>query len=163
MNPGKINTMSVTDAYEDGHGRLVVKLGGVLPVTKITGPEADRAELQRYLADIVFCPPMLLNHSSLEYAAAGPSALRIRDREDPVGAAVELDLSQEGCPLLVRAERPRIIGKQTVSTPWSAAGTDFCEREGLRVPKRLEASWHLSDGVFTYFRCEVVSFAVIRS
>src|SRR2546428_3678952 len=32
---GSMGLISVTDAYEEGHGRLVVKLGGVIPVQKV--------------------------------------------------------------------------------------------------------------------------------
>jgi hypothetical protein len=59
LDPGKITGPTVIDAYEEGHGWLAVKVGGILPVKKITGPEADRGEIQRYLASIIFCPSML--------------------------------------------------------------------------------------------------------
>jgi len=38
------------------------------------------------------------------------------DRLDPTGATVDLDLSDEGCPLACHATRPRLVGKQTVLT-----------------------------------------------
>lgn len=47
---GKFVPMLVTDAYEQGHGRLIVKVAGALPVVNALGPELDRGELQRYLA-----------------------------------------------------------------------------------------------------------------
>lgn len=34
---GSMRFVAVTDAYEEGHGRLVVKLGGVIPVQKVLG------------------------------------------------------------------------------------------------------------------------------
>lgn len=39
LDPGKITSPTVTDAYEDGHGRPTVKLAGIVPVKKIVGPE----------------------------------------------------------------------------------------------------------------------------
>jgi len=50
-----IRLTGVTDAYENGHGRLVVKAGCLIPVKKATGPEFDIGELQRYLAS----PPLM--------------------------------------------------------------------------------------------------------
>jgi hypothetical protein len=104
----------------------------------------------------------VLNHPSLEWAAAGPLTLRVRDREDPTGATVDLELSEEGRPLCGRAERPRLAGKQTVLTPWSGNGTEFTEWEGFRVASRLEAFWLYPEGPFLYFRGEVTSFTVLR-
>jgi len=93
LDPGKIGSPTVIDAYEDGHGRLQVKLGGIVPVKKITGQDADKGEIQRYLASVVFCPPMLLNHPTLEWSAVGASTLRLRDCQGPTGATVDVDLS----------------------------------------------------------------------
>ncbi|MGA8866443.1 MAG: DUF6544 family protein [Candidatus Sulfotelmatobacter sp.] len=162
LDPGKLGRPTVIDAYEEGHGRLVVKLGGVLPVKKITGPQADRGELQRYLASLVFCPPMLVNHPSLDWAAVGPHTLRLRERDDPTGATVDLEINEQGRPLVCRADRPRISRKEAVLTPWSGTCTEFREWEGLRIPSRLEVAWHLPEEAFTYFRAEITSFAALR-
>ena len=155
---GSRGMITVTDAYEEGHGRIVVKLGGLIPVQKLVGPEADRGELQRYLASIVLCPPILLNHGSLDWAAVSPLTLRVRDRADPTGATLDLEMSEEGQPLVCRAERPRAVGKGTVLTAWSVVGSEFQDCQGLRLPRRLEAAWELPEGPFTYYRGEVVSF-----
>lgn len=162
LNPGKLTSPTVVDAYEDGHGWLTVKMGGVIPVRKITGPEADRGELQRYLASIVFCPPMLLNHPSLRWTAIGPATLRIADAQDPTGATVDLDISEEGCPTGCRAERPRIVGKKVSTTPWSVNCGDFRVYEGLRIPRRLEVAWHLPEGEFAYYKSEIMTFIAVR-
>jgi hypothetical protein len=37
---------------------------------------------------------------------------------------------------------------------------DFREIDGLRVPKRIEAAWILTEGEFTYFRAVVTSLKV---
>jgi len=162
LDPGKIAAPVVTDAYEESHGRLVVKLRGVLPVKKITGPDADKGELQRYFSSIAFCPPILLNHASLAWTAVDPLTLRVRDREDLTGATIDIDIDDDGRLLGCRADRPAMVGKKAVQTPWSATCSEFREWEGLRVPTRLEVSWHLPEGPFIYFRAEITSFVAVR-
>ncbi len=161
LDSGKINSPTVIDAYEEGHGRVTVKLG-IIPLKKFGGPEVDKGEIQRYFASLVFCPSMLLNHPTLECNAAGPSALRFQDREDPTAATVDLDLSDEGCPLASHATRPRLVGKQSVLTPWSGIASEFREYDGLRVATHLEVMWHLPEGPFIYFRGELTSFKAVR-
>ncbi len=162
LSSGRLTPVTVTDAYETGHGYLTVKAAGLIPFKKITGAEADKGELQRYLASIAFCPPALLNHPSLQWNALGALALRVRDGNDSTGATVDLEITPEGRPVACRAERPRLVGKQSILTPWSGSYLDFREWEGLRVASRLEVSWQLSEGPFTYFRSELMSLALLR-
>ncbi|HEV2426123.1 MAG TPA: DUF6544 family protein [Terriglobia bacterium] len=157
---GRMGWFVVTDAYEDGQGFGSISLGGVLPVRKMTGPEFDKGELQRYLASVALCPAMMVNHSSLAWTAVGPQTLRVCDRNGAAGATVDVELNERGYPIVCHAERPRMVGRITVPAPWSAVGADFEEREGLRVATRLEATWHLPEGSFTYFRARVNSFEI---
>jgi len=154
----RLGSYSVTDAYEEGRARLIVKVGGVIPVKKLAGPDVDMGEIQRYLSEIIMCPSILLNHPSLEFTAGGDRALRVQDRKDSTGASVDLEINEEGRPIACRADRPRLVGKQAVLTPWAGTCLEFQEWEGLRVARRVEVSWHLPEGIFTYLRGEVTSY-----
>jgi hypothetical protein len=162
FRPGGIKAFAVTDAYQNGHGWLAVKLAGVIPVKKTEGPEVDKGELQRYLASVTICPSMLLNHLSLDSTAVNEVTLRLRDRRDPTGAWVDVEVGEDGCPLVCRAERPRLAGNQTILTPWAGTATDFRSREGMRVATCLEVTWTLPEGPFRYYRSELTSFTVVR-
>jgi hypothetical protein len=152
----------VMDSYEAGHGSLVIRPAEGVPERRMLGPEFDRGEIQRYLVSLVFCPPMLLNHPSLEWTALGPLTLRVRDLGDWTDATVDLDLTDQGCPLAFRAKRPRTLGNRAVLTPWFVSGSEFQEWEGLRVPSRTAASWLLPEACFEYYRAEIVSFLAVR-
>jgi len=162
MGSGRMRAVTVTDAYQDGHGRLVVKIAGIIPVAKMKGPDFDKGELQRYLASIIFCPPVLLHHPTLAWSAVGPRTLAVRDTADPTGATIDLELAEDGAPAAIRAERPRTVGKRILLTPWYATCGDPKEWHGLRVPSRLEVSWHLPEGQFTYYRSEVTSLEAAK-
>lgn len=163
IRSGRMRTVMVTDAYEEGHGRLVARLSGLIPVANFRGQDFDKGEIQRYLASMIQCPPALLLHPSLEWSASGPHTLRVRDREDPTGATVDLDLGDDGRPLGCHADRPRLVGKHTVLTPWSVSCHDPREWEGLRVPARTEVTWHLPERSYLCYRGEITSFVVQRT
>ncbi len=152
IGTGALTRTTVTDAYEDGHGWLVARAAGVLPVARIQGPETDRGEIQRYLADLGRCPTALLLHPTLELASVAEGVLRVRDAAGPPGATVDLELGPHGAPVAVRATRFRAQGRKFVEGPWSGRMTGAREWEGLRVPVGLTVSWHLPEGEFEYFR-----------
>lgn len=162
MGTGLLGRTAVTDAFEDGRGWLSARAAGILPVARIQGPETDRGELQRYLADLARCPTALLLHPTLELAGAGPGVLRARDAAGPEGATVDLEMGPDGGPVAVRAIRHRAVGRRFVEGPWSGRMTDYREWEGLRVPAGLTVSWHLPEGEFTYFRAEARPIRAVR-
>jgi len=152
----------VVDAYQDGHGRIVAKAGGAVPLANFRGPEVDRGEIQRYLASVMICPAALVLHPTLTWTVVGTRTLRLRDTVDPTGATIDMEIGEDGCPLAARAIRPRAVGKKTIPTPWAAVGREFREHEGLRIPHVTEASWRLAETDFTYFHSELTSVTIER-
>jgi uncharacterized protein DUF6920 len=169
LHTAGIVPLTVTDAYEHGHGRLLAKVGPLI-TKESEGPVTSKGEIQRYLASLVYCPAMLLNHPSLEWTTAGPLTLRVHDRKGPTDASVEFELTESGKPVACTANRPRLAGKRMVMTPWMGVFNDFREHEGMRVPQRIEVSWLVSpawlanyhEGWFAYYRSEITSLAIIR-
>ena len=162
LHAGGLVPVTVTDAYEEHHGRLITKVGP-LTTQRVEGPAADKGELQRYLSSFLYCPAMLLNNASLDWSAAGPLTLRVRDRQDPTGSTVDIELTEEGKPLACRADRPRIVGRHAILTPWLGIADEFSVHEGLRVPRSLEVSWLMDDSWFSYYRSVVTDFSVVPS
>jgi Family of unknown function (DUF6920) len=150
----------ICDEYDGAHGRSTMKIG-ILPVRRITTPDADVGELQRYLASAVLCPSMILNNPALKFDAVGPNTLTLSDRQNPK-AQVDIDISQDGQPLGCWAFRPRIAGRKMLWGRWFARGFDFHEWEVLRIPFQMEAKWHLPEGDFAYFRSSVKSIRRLK-
>jgi hypothetical protein len=54
-----------------------------------------------------------------------------------------------------------MIGKAVVETPWSGTFGEYRMFDRVRVPTVGEASWHLSEGQFIYWRGRVIDFQVL--
>jgi hypothetical protein len=154
-----IKSVTVTDAYEDGQGRLVVKKGP-LKLKELRGPDVDKGELQRYLAYLSYCPAMIVNNPYLVMVAPGPKTLRISDKSDQTGTSVDLDVEDTGRISLARAICPMTVGRKVVMTPWSGTTRNFKEWQGLLLPYSLEAAWEPLQGAFTYIRIQLTSVTV---
>lgn len=162
MSGGTMKSVVIVDAYENAHGLIAVKLGGIVPVKKVTGEDVDKGEIQRYLASLALCPPMMINHPGLQWSVAGIATLRLRDLHDATGSTVDIEIDGDGRPAAFRADRPRAAGERSVITPWSGTCGEYREIEGVRIATKLEVSWELPDGMFTYYHGEVTTLTMLR-
>jgi hypothetical protein len=151
-----LKSFNVTDAYDNGQGRLVVKKGP-LKLRELRGGDVDKGELQRYLAYLSYCPTMIVNNPYLVMESVGPQTLRISDKSDQTGASVDLDVEDTGRISLARAIRPMTVARKIVMTPWSGRTSDFKEWQGLRIPYSMEAAWEPPEAAFTYIRIKLTS------
>jgi hypothetical protein len=104
---------------------------------------------------------MLVGHPTLDWKLVATRTLQVRITADGTGARVTLEVEEDRRPGGCHAEHPRMVGRNTVVTPWVVSGTEFPKFEGLRVAMRTEAAWDLPEGVFAYFRGEIISIAVV--
>jgi hypothetical protein len=153
--------LTIVDAYE-GRGLLEVKIGGLIPVKRLTGPAADQGELQRYLATVVMVPPLLVANDAIRWEAIGASSLRVWDcsRAD---IHVDVELDGGGKPVECTALRPRLVGKKFELTRWSAVPVEYTDFDGIRVATKSEARWHLPEGALTAVELEITNVKFIGS
>jgi len=153
---------TVTDAFEQGQGRLVARLFGVLPVAQSRGPETDTGEAMRGLAELPWRPYAFRESRWVTWSLMASGRLRGTYIEGGTRVSVEFDVDADG---RVRGGfapgRPRMVGKAVVETPWTGTFSDYVDFDQVRVPSRAEAAWVLPEGPFTYWRAKVTDFKVL--
>ncbi|MCB9597708.1 MAG: hypothetical protein H6719_33635 [Sandaracinaceae bacterium] len=147
-------TAVVEDAFEDGHGHLDVKIWGGLRVSHGEGPEIDRGEVQRYLAELPFFPSAMLTNEALRFDEGPDGAHRVWVG-DPE-CYVDLHLDEDGDVVRAYTEtRPR-LGEGP--TPWEGRFFDYAVLDGVRLPTRAEVAWTLDGEPFVYWRGRIASY-----
>ncbi len=153
----------VVDSLVDGVGRLEARVLGIVPVAKAKGAETTRAELLRYLAEIVWVPSAILRNPFVSWRQLnGTEVLGVLERS---GDRVELRFHFDAQGDIERVEgvRERSVGKEQVPTPWIGRFTDYRKIDGVRMPNRGEVEWILDSGPFCYWRGIVTSVATSDS
>lgn len=140
-------TAVVEDAYEDGHGRLDAKMWGALPLAHAEGPEVDRGEIQRYLAELPWNPAAILRNDELRFEERD-AAVRVWTRDPQT--YVDFFFDEEGDAIRCHTET-RSRGEEG-PTPWEGRYSRYARLAGLRVPVEGTVAWILADGPFEYFR-----------
>jgi len=152
----------VVDSFEGGRGALTAKLFGIIPVARSHGPEADKGEALRGLSELPWRPFAFREAPGFAWEATAADKLRATFYDGRTRATVEFEVDAEGRVLGgTAASRPRVVGKSVVDTAWSGAFGEYRMFDGLRVPTTAEATWHLPEGPFTYWRGRVVEFRVL--
>lgn len=162
MRMAPLLNATVLDSFENGRGFLRVSLLGVIPIVRFSGETCDRGEAMRGLAELPWRPWAFREAPPLSWKVVGADMLCGTFDDDRTRASVEFKLDVEGHVLGARvAERPRAVGKSVVSTPWSGVFQDYRKLCGILVPTHAEASWHLENGTFTYWRGQVTELRVL--
>lgn len=153
----------VVDSFKGGRGMLTARVFGFVPVARSIGPSTDKGEAMRGLAELPWRPFAFREAQCLTWESAGTDKLRSTFYDGRTQAEVEFEVDSEGHVLGAAAPgRPRVVGKSVVETPWSGAFSEYRLLDGFRVPAAAEASWHLPEGPFTYWRGRITEFRVLR-
>jgi hypothetical protein len=139
------------DGFALGHGRMLVKAFGAVPMADVRGPEMDQAGFDRLLAELTLVPTALLPGPHLRWEpiddVSARALLSVGDlraslvfRREPATGDTVLEMQrghQEGDRIVPRTFRARASGE-----PLRAGG--------LVLRRRIQGSWLLPDGELPY-------------
>ncbi|MDQ2093561.1 DUF6544 family protein [Rhodalgimonas zhirmunskyi] len=155
---GPIPAAQVIDSYAAGQGLLAVRILGAIPVATATGPEIDRAEEMRYLAELPWAPDAALLNPALNWTVTETGFTVSL----PSGASVDFELNDAGHMTTMRANGRPATGPDGgfELLDWEGHFSDFTRMDGRLIPKRGEVGY-IRDGTYTpYWRGEVTSWQV---
>lgn len=151
----------VIDRFTHGHGELDALLFGALRVAHLEGPDADRGEMLRYLAEIPWVPQAITANGSLEWTHLDDHLIQVATACAGARCSATLELDDHGDIVGSSAVRPRSVGASTVPTPWAGAFSDYAERGNMRIPTHGEVWWELPRERFVYWRGDITAAEAI--
>jgi hypothetical protein len=143
------------DQAVNGEGHMLVRAESTVTLADVRGPELDQGALLRLLGEATWLPTLLRDPRFVTWtpvdAASARATLRVGARE----VAATFHFGARGLPARFTAERHRLVGGRSVLTPFTGVCADFREVDGVQVPFRMTALWHLETGPLPYARWEV--------
>jgi hypothetical protein len=153
--------VKVIDSYVDGKGYLEARLFGSIPLAKAKGCSADKGELMRYLAELVFCPDALLMSDALQWTERDSFTVEVAAGEGAARAVVCFHFDSAGDVVKIYAsDRPRMVDHQAIETPWMGTFSGYKVLDGYRIPTRGEVSWLIDGEICPYWRGHITQLEI---
>lgn len=158
---GPLTVVRVLDAYAGGLGRLHVRLFGSLPIGNATGPDTDRGEVMRYLAELPWAPDAILHDPALRWQVLDEHTVEVGVALPGGPATVRFTLDEAGDVVQVDARRPvneTDAEGTTVQRAWRCSMRDYAPVGNRRIPREGEAGYVYDDGYEAYWRGQVIAY-----
>jgi hypothetical protein len=149
----RVLPISGRDSYFSGHGRMLISLGGLLPIVDAQSPQIDEGTLQRYLAEMVWFPAVALDPRIQWRAQGEPAEATLVDHG--VSAVVTFHFDAEGRVQRLTAMRFKESGKNARREPWLISIHAWRELAGTLVPSAGDVRWQRKDGDLTVYKWSV--------
>ncbi len=148
----------VRDVYVNGDAFMEGKLLSVIPVID----ESEKAELkagalQRYLGESAWFPTALLPGKGVEWSFIDENRALATLTDSDTTVSLEFRFNNAGeITGVFTPSRYREVNGKYEPTPWAGYFCDYREKDGMRVPMKAYAEWHLRQGYFSYWKGEIV-------
>lgn len=141
--------LTIEDNYADGEAASRVKMLKFIPLKSVrSSKELAEASLQRYLAECVFAPTMLLPQSGVEWQALTPNSARARLQNGAHTAELDFHFAPTGEVLTVSTRnRWAYQNGKFQSLPWRGTFMGSHWNYGQKVPRYGEVAWE-KDGIW---------------
>ncbi len=154
--------MRVVDSYT-GKGWLEVRLAGSIPVATASGPDADKGEIMRFLAELAWNPDAILNAPALRWRQIDTRTVEVSIDTAGGIVAVRQLLDAHGDIVAIEADdRPYLVNGKSVPMRWVGRFWDYALFGAYRLPRHAEVAWVLPEGEFVYFRGTITSFGTTK-
>ncbi|MCP8970127.1 DUF6920 family protein [Ectobacillus ponti] len=151
--------VSGRDLFQGGHGSMIIQLASLLPVARVShNAKVDQSSLQRYLMELPWYPSAALQPYITWEGIDHTSAKATMTYNDVSGSATFL-FSEAGELQEIHAWRYKDSDEQAVPMECVGAVREQKVMDGIRVPTKLDISWLLPQGPFTWYRLEISGLA----
>lgn len=139
------------DLYAEGHGHMLITLGGLVPLVDVRDERIDEGTLQRWLGELVWFPSAALSPHVKWTAIDERQALATMEYRGVKGEG-RFTIDEQGRFVEMEAQRFLGGGADAKRERWVVPARAWRRFEGVLVPSEGEVLWRLADGDFAYYR-----------
>ncbi len=160
---GPVPKFRVIDAFTRGAGLLKVALFGLVPVVRAQGPEIDRSEAMRYLAELPWAPDAILGNPALRWRMLGDWAEVAMGPEDaPIAVRFRFDAQGDIVEMMAEGRPARDPAGNLTRLDWQAFFRDYRMIGPRRIPAEGEVGYVEGGAFKSYFQARILTYEAVH-
>lgn len=146
----------VRDLFMNGRGEMQVKTALPVPILDVVNnSKLDEGTLQRYLGETVWFPSAVIS-PLIEWEEIDAHSARAKMEYNDLKGEGVFYFAENGDFSKFVAKRYKDVDAKAKKLDWIVEAKEIREVNGVRIPTKIEASWALEEGLFTWYKFEVV-------
>lgn len=142
------------DLFEHGQGRLIIKLLSMITIGRAGGnKKVDQSSLQRYLLELPWYPSAALA-PYMKWEAVDDHTAKATMSYGGVTGAATYFFDESGSCIRTSAMRYKDSGPDAPLLECIGEVKELSDINGIQIPTRLEVSWMLETGKFTWYKLQ---------
>lgn len=153
--------LAVTDALEEGVGRLDVTALGFIPLARSKANAAlTRGELIRYLAELPLLPDAMLHNRDLAWRELDASTLAVTAGAGDTACEVVFSLGPNKHIISAFcANRSASTTPSFASMPWRGVFANYRQQQGRWIPSSAQVGWVIDGKELVYWQGRIERWA----
>ncbi|WP_147534280.1 DUF6920 family protein [Bacillus marasmi] len=155
MNP--LIVISGRDKYQDGIAKMTIKLGSMIPVVNtVDDYKTNQSTMQRYLMELPWYPSAALNPYISWEEIDKNSAKATMTYKGITGSAI-YHFNDFGKLLKVSALRYKDSNENSEPVECIGEVKAYSSIDGIEIPTKMNIIWVLDDGLFNWYKLEIIN------
>ena len=142
------------DKFTGGAGEMQIKMNSLINIVKATGDKIDEGSLQRFLGEIVWFPTAAI-HPGIRWEPVDSLTARATLTVGGTKGSGTFFFSETGDLKKFTALRYKGNEAGAERHQWIITVKETKEINGLRIPVKLESTWILEEGPWTWLDMEI--------
>ena len=154
----KVLPIRIVDSFVAERGWLEARIAGSIPVASACGPDIDKGEAMRFLAELAWNPDAFFNMAGLAWRQIDDLTVEVTMQTNGGAARVRLLFDAAGDITGIEADdRPQGKGKASKPMRWIGRFSGYAQSGHYRWPRHGEIAWDRPEGEFVYWRGDILS------
>jgi hypothetical protein len=144
------------DRFQDGQGSMTIKIGSLIPVVNAANDrKTNQSTLQRYLMELVWYPTAVFS-PYITWEEIDENTAKATMTYNGVSGSATFYFDDSGNLLKVSAFRYKSSDENAVKAECIGETKEIRVVDGIKIPTKVNITWVLEDGLFTWYETEIL-------